>query len=212
MMHRTRPGNNPLTILLAGMLLALLSACDGGGQEEWIETVRETGKLELAEAEEEQTFVIRDKEWADIKTLEEGLTHLSELLKPGDRIGVYSFRSYAIAYVDLSLLRDDDIRLDRERRLLRITLPAIVVESPGRSATLNVLHERVSGSKARITPAEKKALQDRASALFLEQLKPGTPLYEDLEERAKEKASAFFGALARANGYEGAEIFFSSGL
>ena len=204
------PGNNLFLTLLTSLLL-LLSACAGGHQGRLNEAIRATSKLELAETEAEQTFVIRGKEWEDVKSIGEGLSHLSELIKPGERIGVYSFRSYAVAYIDLSRVRDEDVVYDDKGKRISLILPAVQVESIGRSTTLNVLHERVSGSQEPITPEEKKALQDRASKLFLESLKPGMPLYEELVKRAEEKAEAFFDGMARANGYTGADVTFKEG-
>ena len=204
------PASNLLLTLL-GSLLLLLTGCGGSPEGRLNEAIRKTSKLELAETEAEQTFVIRGKEWKDVKSIGEGLSHLSELLKPGERIGVYSFRSYAVAYIDLSAVRDEEIVYDDKDKRVKLILAAVQVESIGRSTTLNVLHERVSGSQEPITPEEKKALQDRASKLFLESLQPGAPLYEELAERAEKKAKAFFDGMARANGYTGAEVTFKDG-
>ena len=201
------PGNKALLALLWCLLL-LLSSCSGSPEGRLIEALRAVHKLELAEAEAEQTFVIRGKEWKDVKTIGEGLSNLAELIKPGDRIGVYSFRSYAVAYIDLSGVRDADIVYREEAGRIALSLPAVKVESIGRSTTLGVLHERVTGSQEPINSEEKKALQDRASRLFLESLSPGMPLYEDLVDRAEEKAKAFFDSMARANGYSGADVTF----
>ena len=194
-----------LILLLFGLMTG---GCASRAEERLTQSIRNVARLELAEAETEQTFLIRGKEWKDIKSIEEGIAGLGELLTPGERIGVYSFRSYAVAYIDLHELRDDEIRFERKTGRVRLTLPAVSVESIGRSSTLNVLHERVSGSKNPITPEEKRALQNRASSRFLAQLKPGEPLYEDLIRRAESKAAAFFDGLARTGGYAGADITF----
>lgn len=195
--------------LLFFLFCTLFVSCSGGEESRLSDAIRETGKLELIEMEEESTFVIRGKEWKDINSIEEGLRHLSELLKPGERIGVYSFRSYAVAYIDLTLFRDEDLSLSEDEKTATLTLPAVQVESIGRSTTINVLHERVSGSQAQITPEEKKALQDRASALFLDELKPGAVLHDEMKRKGEEKAAAFFRGLLRANGFDGVEIAFS---
>lgn len=204
---RLKRSNIPGAIL--AFVCTLFVSCSGGEESRLSDTIRETGKLELIETEEEDTFVIRGKEWKDIDSIEEGLRHLSELLKPGERIGVYSFRSYAVAYIDLTLFRDEDLTLSEDEKTATLTLPAVQVESIGRSTTINVLHERVSGSQTQITPEEKKALQDHASALFLSDLKPGAPLHDEMKRKGEEKAVAFFRGLLRANGFDRVQIAFS---
>lgn len=175
------------------------------------EAIRETGKLELLEVEEEETFVIRGKEWEDIKTLEEGLNHIAELLKPGDRIGVYSFRSYAIAYIDLSDFRDEDLIRQGDSPSVSLRLPAIQIESIGRSTTVNVLHERVSGSKGKITPKEKKILQDKASMHFRKSVAPGGALHGEMVRKAQAKATAFFRGLLAQGGLRLEKVTFGDG-
>lgn len=204
---RLKKSNIPGAIL--AFVCTLFVSCSGGEESRLSDTIRETGKLELIETEEEDTFVIRGKEWKDIDSIEEGLRHLSELLKPGERIGVYSFRSYAVAYIDLTLFRDEDLTLSEDEKTASLTLPAVQVESIGRSTTINVLHERVSGSQTQITPEEKKALQDHASALFLSDLKPGAALHDEMKRKGEEKAAAFFRGLLRANGFDRVQIAFS---
>lgn len=204
---RLKRSNIPGAIL--AFVCTLFVSCSGGEESRLSDTIRETGKLELIETEEEDTFVIRGKEWKDIDSIEEGLRHLSELLKPGERIGVYSFRSYAVAYIDLTLFRDEDLTLSEDEKTATLTLPAVQVESIGRSTTINALHERVSGSQTQITPEEKKALQDHASALFLSDLKPGAPLHDEMKRKGEEKAAAFFRGLLRANGFDRVQIAFS---
>lgn len=204
---RLKKSNIPGAILT--FVCTLFVSCSGGEESRLSDTIRETGKLELIETEEEDTFVIRGKEWKDIDSIEEGLRHLSELLKPGERIGVYSFRSYAVAYIDLTLFRDEDLTLSEDEKTASLTLPAVQVESIGRSTTINVLHERVSGSQTQITPEEKKALQDHASALFLSDLKPGAALHDEMKRKGEEKAAAFFRGLLRANGFDRVQIAFS---
>ena len=189
--------------VLCTTLLFLLSlfGCSDSPKHNLPGEIRKVAKLELAETEVERTFVIRGKEWKDIGSIQEGLRNIGELLKPGERIGVYSFRNFAVAYIDLTQFRDEDIKVSEKERTVTLTLPAVRVESIGRSTTINVLHERVSGSKEPIKPEEKKALQDKASAEFLESIRPGEPLYEELADKAEKKAEAFFSGLLNASGY-----------
>ena len=138
-------------ILIYLTLVLLLASCCSEVQETSAPTLtelHEVGKLELIEYRTEEIFIISPKEQKLklIMTLDEVSNYLDNLLTVGDRIGVYSFENFSIAYIDLSQLRDEDIRYDRFPSCHCSTLPAIQIEPIGRSGEIRKLHDRVSGT------------------------------------------------------------------
>ena len=173
--------------------------------------LREVGKLELVEYRSEEIFVISSdqKSLESIRSFEEAANYLSSLFEIGDRIGIYSFDFYTIAYINLYNLQDSDLQYDQENKSIQLTLPPIEVEPIGRGGTLKLLHERVNGNKKSITSEERQNMQRQAVALAKQNLRPGTPKYQELVTKAQSKAQAYFTSILRARGYEEIEIRFT---
>ena len=199
----------PLQILL---LLTLLLSCKPEEGRKVIQPneLREVGKLELVEYRSEEIFVISSdqKSLESIRSLEEAADYLSSLFEIGDRIGIYSFDFYTIAYINLYNLQDSD-QYDQENKSIQLTLPPIEVEPIGRGGTLKLLHERVNGNKKSITSEERQNMQRQAVALAKQNIRPGTPKYQELVTKAQSKAQAYFTSILRARGYEEIEIRFT---
>ena len=195
----------PLQILL---LLTLLLSCKPEEGRKVIQPneLREVGKLELIEYRSEEIFVISSdqKSLESIRSFEEAADYLSSLFEIGDRIGIYT-----IAYINLYNLQDSDLQYDQENKSIQLTLPPIEVEPIGRGGTLKLLHERVNGNKKSITSEERQNMQRQAVALAKQNIRPGTPKYQELVTKAQSKAQAYFTSILRARGYEEIEIRFT---
>lgn len=200
----------PLQILL---LLTLLLSCKPEEGRKVIQPneLREVGKLELIEYRSEEIFVISSdqKSLESIRSLEEVADYLNSLFEIGDRIGIYSFDFYTIAYINLYNLQDSDLQYDQENKSIQLTLPPIEVEPIGRGGTLKLLHERVNGNKKSITSEERQNMQRQAVALAKQNIRPGTPKYQELVTKAQSKAQAYFSSILRSRGYEEIEIRFT---
>lgn len=200
----------PLQILL---LLTLLLSCKPEEGRKVIQPneLREVGKLELIEYRSEEIFVISSdqKSLESIRSLEEAADYLSSLFEIGDRIGIYSFDFYTIAYINLYNLQDSDLQYDQENKSIQLTLPPIEVEPIGRGGTLKLLHERVNGNKKSITSEERQNMQRQAVAHAKQNIRPGTPKYQELVTKAQSKAQAYFSSILRSRGYEEIEIRFT---
>lgn len=200
----------PLQILL---LLTLLLSCKPEEGRKVIQPneLREVGKLELIEYRSEEIFVISSdqKSLESIRSLEEVADYLNSLFEIGDRIGIYSFDFYTIAYINLYNLQDSDLQYDQENKSIQLTLPPIEVEPIGRGGTLKLLHERVNGNKKSITSEERQNMQRQAVAHAKQNIRPGTPKYQELVTKAQSKAQAYFSSILRSRGYEEIEIRFT---
>lgn len=194
--------------------LLLVSSCDEEKQlsTHLTEELHEVGKLELIEYRTEEIFIISPKEQSlkPVMSLDEIANYLDSKLTVGDRIGVYSFENFSVAYIDLSQLRDEDITFDASNKSIRLVLPSVQVEPIGRSGSIRKLHERITGMQGSISSEERRLMQNQASKLAIEALAPGTPKHKDLVSKAEQKACAYFTGMLHARGCKEVTIIFKS--
>lgn len=190
--------------LLCGLVLLLVACQRVEGKPIEVEELRDVGKLELLEYRTEEIFVISGsgQTFATIRTLEEAGDYFVDLLRVGSRVGVYAFDNYSVAYMDLYDLKGEDIEVDQKAGRVRLTLPQVVIEPIGRSGTLRVLHERVTGTKPMITNKERRDMQNKASILAKQRVAEGTAKHQELLRKAEAKAEAYFRGMLQARGYE----------
>lgn len=104
--------------ILVLLLTLLLPSCgtDPVAEEptKVVGAIRSVAYLELAEMELTETFVIRGSgnTLESIRTVDEAAKYIDNLLRPGDRVGVYSYTHTAIAYLDLSALGDEAVQAE----------------------------------------------------------------------------------------------------
>lgn len=164
--------------------------------------LQEVGKLDLVETSTEEIFVISGSGHTlySLQSLEDASEYLADLLRVGGRVGVYSFTYYSMAYIDLTELGLERVRVQGSE--VELVLPPIRIEPMGRSVTLKQLHERVTGTKAPITNQERLEMQNRASEISKERLAPGTSAYNRVVAQAEERALAFFKGYLHSRGYD----------
>ncbi len=194
-------------------LLLALVGCKSESSQDLPTLLRDLGevrKLDLVEMRTEETIIISGSPYtlATIRSLDDAVGYIDDLLRTGNRVGVYSFVSYVGAFVDLSSLAAADVRVDPSRHRVELTLPAVQVEPLGRGTTLEKLHERVTGTQKSITNEERTALQNKASELLRRRIEPGEPLYNELVVRGQNKARAYFVGMLHARGYDEVTVSF----
>lgn len=198
-------------------LILLLVGCSTEklpDETELFHNLREVRKLDLLEMRTEETIIISGSPYTlqSIRSLDDAMGYLDDLLRTGNRVGVYSFESYVGAFIDLGALDEQAVRVDVQRKEVSLTLPAVQVEPLGRGTTLTKLHERVTGTRKNITNEERTALQNKASELLRRRIAPGMPLYTDLVIRAQDKARAYYTGMLHARGYEVVTVSFDQEL
>ena len=114
---------------------------------EVVSELRRVNRLSLAEMSINKVGTISDSGAT-------GFASLLNMLKVGDRIGVYSYHTYLEAYMDLDALDAADLEVYQDRRLVKLRLPAIQVRLSGRDATVTEEHYRVTGISGRTRPTE----------------------------------------------------------
>lgn len=197
-----------LPLILTLLLGVGCSSSSTGDKTLVMSAVRSVEQLELTEMELTETFVIRGSgtTFSGIRTPKEAADYVDNLLRPGERIGVYAFTHTALAFIDLSQLSDEDIRV--EKKSVHMTLPPVEVKLAGRSPTLEVLHERITGTKRPITAEERKRMQDEASRRTRARLQQGSPTYTLLQQRGEKQARAYYTGMLHARGYEEVRVDF----
>lgn len=167
---------------------------------EVVSELRRVNRLSLAEMSINKVGTISDSGAT-------GFASLLNMLKVGDRIGVYSYHTYLEAYMDLDALDAADLEVYQDRRLVKLRLPAIQVRLSGRDATVTEEHYRVTGMRSTISPVERAQLKELMNTTLRQELKSTDEYGERLRANAREKAVGYFSALLQMMGYD-SEITF----
>lgn len=160
------------------------------------ESLREVNRLELSRMTVGKVGMVSDPSWDDVKDWEGKARVLLNSVKVGKRIGVYSYDTYVIAYVDLSKLRPEDVTVNREAGTVDIVLPPVEVEVDGREPQLHEMHYRVTGFRSRIRPEERAALKAQMAKEVKKELASSRQGVEKLRKSAEDKARAWVVGLA----------------
>lgn len=188
--------------LTAAAACALIMACsDKEAPRPWYSEIRSADKLVLATMTVSKLATVSDPTWAEARGLRESAEAVMSSLKVGDRVAAYSYDTYLRAYVDLSELSPDDVRVDEEARTITIDLPAVKIEITGRDPELREVHYRVTGLRSAIDAKERARLKEAANTHLKAELDADDTLTGQLAERARAKARQYFGTLAAAEGY-----------
>lgn len=130
-----------------------------------------------------------------------GVLDSESFWKIGDRIAAYSYRTYLEAYIDLSALRRDDVKIDESAKTVTITLPPVQTALAGRDMEMTEEHYRVTGLRSQIRPEERAEVKERINAKVLSEIESDPQFRAMLTESAKTKARTYFETLLKARGY-----------
>lgn len=187
--RKKRKVNTDVTALLMALFL-LLPSCkkESAQQIDVYESLREVNRLELSKMTVGKVGTVSDPEWRDTKDWEGKARFFWNSMKVGKRIGVYSYDTYVVAYIDLSKLNPDDITVDRETGTVDILLPQVEVMIDGREPQLHEEHYRVTGFRSRITPEERARLKAQMAKEVKKELASSREGIEALKKSAQAKA------------------------
>lgn len=195
-------------LIVLSVALSSLPACKKN--EDSIDVysqLREVSRLELARMTIGKVGMISDPAFRDAGSLEAKAEAIFNSVKIGTRIGVYSYDTYLIAYVDLGKLTPEDIEIDEENRIARISLPPIEIRTDGREPQLHEEHYRVTGLRSSITPSERAALKSQMAKEVRRDMKSNSRVRDLLRNAAEAKGKAWLTELLQNWGYV-AEINF----
>lgn len=119
----------------------------------------------------------------------------------GKKIGLYSYDTYLRAYIDLDQLREEDIVWDDEAKSVHVTLPPIRVELAGRDMTLREDYTNIGLLRSSFDSRDRAKAKELANRDFRREFETDSSFRRILEERARQKAVAYFQSFFSNNGY-----------
>ena len=190
-----------LSAILA-VSLALGSCSKKDERPDVYTTVTAVNKLVLAQMSISKMSVTADLPMGSAKGLKQTTAALIDKLKIGDRKAAYSFDTYLQAYVDLSLLRPEDVVVDPRTFTVTITLPPIFTEFVGRDAEIREDHYRVTGMRSQVSAQERAEIKARMSEILREEVETNPRFSEAIMSVARQKGVEYFRSLLSAEGYK----------
>lgn len=199
---------NILHHLIPALLLSLPAAglwsCAGEEQRDNVlfSEVKSVDKLILARMAVSKMATIDDIPLSEAEGLKQTSAALLDALKLGKRKAAYSYDTYLRAYIDLSSLTPDDVKVDENTKTVTLSLPPVMTEYLGRDMEIREDHYRVTGLRSEIDAAERAALKEQMNTVLKNEVK-NKPMFRDkLVTEAKAKAEAYFSSMLGKDGYK----------
>jgi len=164
--------------------------------------LRSVNKLMVGEMTVSKMATIDDLRLSDAKDVKQKLTAVLNKFKVGNRKGVYSYRTYLRAYMDLSELRPEDVTVDEVSHTMKIRMPEIRVEFAGRDPEICEEHYRVTGLRSQIRPNERAEMKEAVNESLRAEVEERAGFREKLIESGRVKAETYFREFGAANGYK----------
>lgn len=184
-------------------LVLMLSACTKQTRADYnyVDELRSVNKLVLAQMTVSKMATIDDLPLDDARGIKQTAAAMLDIIKIGNRKAAYSYDTYLRAYVDMSQLSPDDVRVDHDARTVSITLPPIETEFEGRDITVKEDHYRVTGLRSNIDQYERAEMKEMMNASLKNEVESNPEFRRRLIREAQAKARAYFEALADNKGY-----------
>ena len=195
-----------LTITLAaGSLLTGCQLLDGmketAEQRNYLSEVKSVNKLVLAQMTISKMATIDDIDLSKADGMKQMAAGLMDAVKVGNRKAAYSYDTYLKAYVDLSSLTPDDLKVDDATKTITLTLPPVQTEFAGRDMEIREDHYRVSGLRSEIEAKERAEIKEKMNTALKQEVEEKSEFLSRLESEARTKAVAYFKALLGSDGY-----------
>ncbi|MDO4319541.1 MAG: DUF4230 domain-containing protein [Bacteroidales bacterium] len=196
-------------LLYAAVIAIVAGACtkapDSGAI--FYTELRSVDKLVLASMTITKMATIDDIRLSEAKGIKQTADALLSKLKIGDRVAAYSYDTYLRAYIDMSELRPDDIRVDEATKCVTINLPAVRTEFAGREPGMREDHYRVTGLRSAVDARERADLKERMNTHLKQEVEEKDTFSAALMDRAKDKARRYFESLLAPAGYSAVVTF-----
>ncbi|MDE7461230.1 MAG: DUF4230 domain-containing protein [Paramuribaculum sp.] len=195
-----------LTITLAAG--SLLTGCqlldemkETAEQRNYLSEVKSVNKLVLAQMTISKMATIDDIDLSKADGMKQMAAGLMDAVKVGNRKAAYSYDTYLKAYVDLSGLTPDDLKVDDATKTITLTLPPVQTEFAGRDMEIREDHYRVSGLRSEIDAKERAEIKEKMNTALKQEVEEKSEFRSRLEAEARTKADAYFKALLGSDGY-----------
>ncbi|MGM9802685.1 MAG: DUF4230 domain-containing protein [Muribaculaceae bacterium] len=211
-----RKNYSKLVIAFSALWLMAASSCSNSDEVQSVySSVHDLNEIQFASTTVSKIYTVRDasdedKESAPDKydilgQLKSTLNSLEQLIKIGDRIGVYGIRCNYAAVIDLNNISEDDISVSNGKNGVKevtINLPKVQVKSLGTEFETQVYHERKSGLRSAISETERTNMRREATEMLNKELSEDrNQQIDELRTAAEEKAVDFFTTMLKNMGY-----------
>ncbi len=197
-----------LTYLVLSFSLAaglMTSSCQHGVEEKqernYLSEVKSVNKLVLAQMTISKMATIDDIDLAKAEGMRQIAAGVLDAIKIGNRKAAYSYDTYLRAFVDLSDLTADDLKVDEASKTITLTLPAVQTEFAGRDMEIREDHYRVTGLRSEIDPKERAGIKEQMNTALKHEVEEKSEFRSRLAAEARTKASAYFKSLLGSDGY-----------
>ena len=164
--------------------------------------VKSVDKLILALMTVCKMAIIDDIPLSEAEGLKQTSAALLDALKLGKRKAAYSYDTYLRAYIDLSNLTPDDVKVDESTKTITLSLPPVTTEYLGRNMEIREDHYRVTGLRSEIDVDERAALKEQMNTVLKNEVKNKPMFRNKLVTEAKAKAEAYFSSMLGKDGYK----------
>lgn len=164
--------------------------------------VKSVDKLILARMTVSKMATIDDIPLSEAEGLKQTSAALLDALKLGKRKAAYSYDTYLRAYIDLSNLTPDDVKVDESTKTITLSLPPVTTEYLGRNMEIREDHYRVTGLRSEIDVDERAALKEQMNTVLKNEVKNKPMFRNKLVTEAKAKAEAYFSSMLSKDGYK----------
>ncbi|MCM1336322.1 MAG: DUF4230 domain-containing protein [Candidatus Amulumruptor caecigallinarius] len=186
--------------LVVSTMLGLLASCSPGeADRSFYSEVKSVNKLVLAQMAISKMATVDDMTLDEASGMKQTLAALTDAAKIGSRKAAYSYDTYLRAYIDLSTLQPEDVKVDGKE--ITLNLPPIQTEFTGRDIQIREEHYRVTGLRSEIDPKERAAIKEKMNASLKKEVEEKPLFRNKLTEEARAKAVTYFKSLLGKDGY-----------
>lgn len=201
---------NNISFRLLSFIISLvfLSGCqylnnneEAKQQRNYLSEVKSVNKLLLAQMTISKMASIDDIDFNKADGMKQLAAGLMDAVKVGDRKAAYSYDTYLRAFLDLSSLTAEDVKVDDANKTITLTLPPVQTEFAGRDLEIREDHYRVSGLRSHIDPKERAEIKEKINTALKKEVEEKSEFRSRLEAEGRMKADTYFKALLGTDGY-----------
>lgn len=163
--------------------------------------MKSVNKLVLAQMAVSKMATIDDLKLSDAQGLKQTVEAVGDALKIGSRKAAYSYNTYLRAYIDLSTLNPEDVKIDDTSKTIDIDLPEIQTEVQGRDPGIKEEHYRITGLRSKIDPEERASIKEKMNTAVKKEIQENPEFRNRLVAQAKSKAITYFQEMGQQIGY-----------
>ena len=189
-----------LTVLVATLALC---GCHRGPDPAAVfySEVRSTNKINLARMSITKMAVVDDIDPSKAEGMKQMVAGMMDAVKVGSRRAAYSYDTYLTAFIDLSSLTPEDVKVDESTKTVILTLPDVQTEFSGRDVAFREDHYRVSGLRSEIDARERADIKEQMNASLKKEVEEDPAFRQRLASTGRAKAEAYFRSLLERDGY-----------